>query len=122
NRAITLDGVMVTHADKVWWPDEGITKLDVAQFYARHARRLRPWVDDRPLTAERCPDGMRGTCFYQKNFTRGLPSEVPTTPIAAASTGKTLRYVAGGSTATLIVLVNLGCIAMHVMNCRKDSL
>ena len=66
--AVRLDGVQVTHPDKVWWPDEGITKLDVAEFYARHAGRLRPWMDERPLAAERCPEGMRGACFFQKNF------------------------------------------------------
>jgi bifunctional non-homologous end joining protein LigD len=76
----------------------------------------------RPLAAERCPDGMRGRCFFQKNFSEGLPAGVPTAPIAAETAGRIVRYVIGGSKRTLLVLVNLGCIAMHVMNCRMGSL
>src|SRR3989442_1600072 len=115
-------GVTITHPDKVWWPAEGITKLDVIRFYADVAPRLVPWMKGRPLAAERCPDGMRGDCFFQKDFSEGLPAGVPTTPITAASTGRTVHYVVGGSKKTLLVLVNLGCIAIHVMNCRRRAL
>jgi len=115
-------GVTISHPDKVWWPDEGITKLDVVRFYADVAPRLLPWMRERPLAAERCPDGMRGQCFFQKSFPKGLPAGVPTTPIVAASTGRTVHYVVGGSKTTLIALVNLGCIAVHVMNCRRRTL
>jgi bifunctional non-homologous end joining protein LigD len=52
----------------------------------------------------------------------GLPADVPTEPIAAATAGRTVRYVIGGSRKTLLALVNLGCIAVHVMNCRTGSL
>ncbi|HEV8675710.1 MAG TPA: non-homologous end-joining DNA ligase [Methylomirabilota bacterium] len=117
-----MGGVTITHPDKVWWPDEGITKLDVARFYADLASRLLPWMSDRPLAAERCPDGMRGECFFQKNFARGLPPDVPTAAIAAESTRRTVRYVVGGARKTLLAMVNLGCIAVHVMNCRTPSL
>jgi bifunctional non-homologous end joining protein LigD len=117
-----VDGVTITHPDKIWWPEEGITKLDVARFYADIAPRLVPWMASRPLTAERCPDGMRGECFFQKNFAAGLPADVPTEPIAAETAGRTVRYVIGGSRKTLLALVNLGCIAVHVMNCRTGSL
>jgi bifunctional non-homologous end joining protein LigD len=115
-------GVTISHPDKVWWPGEGITKLDVVRFYADIAPRLLPWLKERPLAAERCPDGLRGECFFQKNFPRGLSAGVPTTAIAAASTGRTVHYVVGGSKKTLLTLVNLGCIAIHMMNCRRRAL
>ena len=121
-RGIRVMGVTVTHPDKLWWPDEGITKLDVTRFYADLAPHLVPWMEERPLVAERCPDGMRGTCFFQKDFARGLPPGVPTIPIVAGSTGRTVRYVVGGSRKTLLSLVNLGCITIHLMNCRRRSL
>lgn len=119
---IRVVGVTITHPDKVWWPDEGITKLDVVRFYAGVAPWLLPWMKDRPLAAERCPDGMKGECFFQKNFSEGLPADVPTMPIVAASTGRTVHYVVGGSRRTLLTLVNLGCIAIHVMNGRRRAL
>lgn len=115
-------GVGVTHPDKVWWPDEGITKLDVVRYYADVEPRLRPWMKDRLLTAERCPDGVRGSCFYQKNFAQGLPPGVPTEPVRAETTGRVVRYVVGGPRRTLLALVNLGCIPIHLMNCRRGAL
>ena len=115
----TIGGVRITHPDKLWWPDDGITKGDVAAFYDRIAPEILPWLKDRPLTAERCPEGMAGPCFFQKNFPE---AGVPTVPIRAESTGKIVHYVAGGSKAALLALVNFGCIAIHVMNCRKGSL
>ena len=47
---------------------------------------------------------------------------MPTIPIVAESTGRTVRYVVGGSRKTLLSLVNLGCITIHLMNCRRQSL
>jgi bifunctional non-homologous end joining protein LigD len=62
---------------------------------------------------------MAGPCFFQKNFPEG---NLPTVPIRAGSTGKIVHYVVGGAKTTLLSLVNFGCIAIHVMNCRKASL
>lgn len=118
----TIGGVRITHPDKPWWPQEGITKGDVASFYDRISPLLLPWLKDRPLTAERCPEGMAGPCFFQKNFPGNVAAGIPTVPIRAESTGKVVNYVVGGSKKALLSLVNFGCIAIHVMNCRKDTL
>lgn len=120
-RTATLGGVRVTHPAKPWWPDDGLTKLDVLRYYDAVAPRLLPWMADRPLAAERCPDGMRGSCFFQKNFSREA-SRLPTVPIPAERTGRLVHYVVGGRRRTLLELVNLGCIPIHVMNCRTDAL
>lgn len=117
-----MAGVAVTHPTKVWWPEEGIAKVDVARYYDSVASRLLPFLEKRPLTAERCPEGMKGECFFQKNFTEELPSRVPTRAIPAETTGELVHYVIGGAKRTLLALVNLGCIAVHVMNCRTGSL
>lgn len=121
-QAANVGGVRITHPDKVWWPDERTSKLDIVKFYADIASRILPWMKDRPLVAERCPDGMRGQCFFQKNFANGLPTNVPRAAIAAESTRRIVHYVVGGSRRTLLALVNLGCVAIHVMNCRRESL
>ena len=117
-----IGGVRITHPDKLWWPDDGITKGDVASFYDRISAEILPWLKDRPLTAERCPEGMAGPCFFQKNFPAAGTAGIPTVPIRAESTGKIVHYVVGGTKKALLSLVNFGCIAIHVMNCRKDSL
>src|SRR3989442_253145 len=78
---------------------------------------------DRPLAAERCPDGMLGGCFYRKNFPEGnIPVGAPRLRLRAASTGKDVNYVVGGTLEALLGLVRVGCISMHVMNSRVGSM
>lgn len=113
---------LIIHPDKLWWSEEGITKLETAQYYAEVAPRLLPWLNNRLLTVERCPEGIEGGCFFEKNFAKGLPEGVPTLAVPAESSGKTVHYVVGGSKQTILALVNLGCIAVHVMNCEVGSL
>jgi bifunctional non-homologous end joining protein LigD len=112
--------VTVTHPDKVFWPTEGYTKLDLANFYDAIFPSLAPFVKDRLLTLERCPDGMRGECFYQREAPRGMPPGTPTKRVRDEK-GST-NYVVGGSRATQLTLVNLGCIAVHVWGSRAGAL
>ena len=118
----TIAGVVVTNAEKRWWPDEGITKADVARHYARVARRLLPWSTDRPLTVERCPDGMLGRCFYQKDFAGLAKFGIPTVAVHARSVGRLVHYPVAGDATTLVGIVNLGGLALHLMNCRASSM
>ena len=119
---IKVAGVAISNPDKVWWPDEGITKSDIARFYDGIWSHVSPWMRDRPLTAERCPDGMLGGCFYRKDFPEHWQPAGPRLVLRAASTGKDVRYIVGGSRATLVGMVNLGCIAIHVMSARASMM
>jgi bifunctional non-homologous end joining protein LigD len=119
---VKIAGVAISNPDKVWWPDEGITKADIARFYDGIWSHIAPWLRDRPLTAERCPDGVVGICFYQKDFPEDRPPPGPRLVVRASSTGKDVRYIVGGSRATLISMVNLGCIAIHVMSARASDM
>jgi len=109
----------ITHPDKVFWPDEGYTKLDLAQFYESVFPKLRPYVQEHLLTLERCPDGMLGECFYQKEKPKGMPAGTSSKAIRH-KTGIT-HYVVGGSLKTQLALVNFGCIAVHVMAGSANS-
>lgn len=113
--------IALSNPDKVFWPEEGYTKLQLAQYYQTIFPTLAPYLKDRLLSLERCPDGMRGECFYQKERPQGMPPATPTQRIAHAKGGKFTNYVVGGSLATQIALVNLGCIAVHVMATRAGS-
>jgi bifunctional non-homologous end joining protein LigD len=114
--------VTITNPDKIWWPDEGLTKLDVVNHYARVASRLLPFTVDRPLTVERCPDGLRGRCFYQKNFATAEKLGIATAAIRAESANRTVHYPLGNDRATLLALVNLGGLSLHITSCRASSL
>ena len=111
----------LSNPDKIFWPEEGYTKLELAQYYRSVFPMLAPYVKDRLLSLERCPDGMRGECFYQKEMPKGMPAKTPAKRIAHAQGGKSTNYVVGGSLATELALVNLGCIAVHVMAGRASS-
>jgi bifunctional non-homologous end joining protein LigD len=105
--------IPLSHPDKVFWPAEGYTKLDLARFYGSVFPRLEPYVRDRLLSLERCPDGMSGECFFQKEMPKGMPPGTPAKRIRRQDGGYT-NYVVGGLLATQLALVNLGCIAVHV--------
>src|SRR5262249_4321126 len=111
--------VPVSNPDKVFWPEDGYTKLDLVSFYHSVFVKLQPWVDDRLLSLERCPDGMKGQCFYQKEQPHGLPPDPPTQPIRHENGITT--YVVGGRETTQLALANLGCIAVHVWGSRAKS-
>jgi bifunctional non-homologous end joining protein LigD len=120
---VKVAGVSISNPGKVWWPDEGITKLEIARFYDAVWPLLASWLRDRPLTAERCPEGMAGSCFYQKNFAEDRqPVDAPRLRLRAESTGRDVRYIVGGSRATQAAMVNLGCIAIHVMSSRASKM
>jgi bifunctional non-homologous end joining protein LigD len=111
--------VPVSNPDKVFWPDEGYTKLDLVRFYDAVFPWLKPFVRDRLLSLERCPDGMRGQCFYQKEKPHGLPPDTPTKRVEHSRAAT--NYVVGGKRATQLALANLGCIALHVWGSRQDQ-
>jgi bifunctional non-homologous end joining protein LigD len=114
--------IAVSHPDKVFWPEEGYTKLDLVEYYHAIFPKLSPYVKDRILTLERCPDGMLGECFFQKQKPKDMPPGTPTKRIAhAANAGEFTDYVVGGSLITQLALANLGCIAVHVMASRASS-
>ena len=112
----------ISHPDKVFWPEEGYTKGDLAQFYISIFPKLAPYVKDRLLTLERCPDGMAGECFYQKEMPKGMPPNTPTKRVKNEESKRPYtNYVVGGSLETQLALVNLGCIAIHAMGGRASS-
>ena len=115
-------GPHVSNPDKVFWPDEGYTKGNLADFYREVFPLLKPFVDDRILTLERCPDGMRGNCFYQKEKPESMPAGTPTKRLTNSSgSRKSTNYVVGGKLETQIAMVNLGCIPVHVTGSRASN-
>jgi bifunctional non-homologous end joining protein LigD len=103
---------LISHPDKVFWPGEGYTKRDLAAYYEAVFPKLKPYLEDRLLSLERCPDGMQGSCFYQKAAPKGLPEGTATHRIHHQN--RDVEYVVGGAKDTQLALVNLGCIPVHV--------
>lgn len=64
--------VKFTHPDRLYWPDDGVTKEGLADYYAQVWRYIAPFVVDRPLALLRCPEGIGGQRFFQKHAWRGI--------------------------------------------------
>jgi bifunctional non-homologous end joining protein LigD len=106
--------VEVTNPDKVWFPEPGITKGAVFEYYRRVAPLLLPHLRDRPATLERLPEGLRegGPHFWQKNTPPSYPAWVPRVDFPS-ETGKPVHYALVNDVQTLLYLVNQGTITFH---------
>lgn len=70
--------VPLTHPDRLYWPEAGVTKEGLADYYMQVWPRMAPFIVDRPLALLRCPEGHEGTCFFQKHGWRGMRQEIIT--------------------------------------------
>jgi bifunctional non-homologous end joining protein LigD len=108
------EGVEVTNPDKVMYPDAGITKGEVFDYYRRVAPRLLPFLKDRPITLERLPDGLGEgkPHFWQKNTPGSYPAWLPRIELPSGR-GKTVPYALVNDLNSLLYLVNQGTLTFH---------
>jgi bifunctional non-homologous end joining protein LigD len=114
----------VTHPDKILYPDAAITKGEVFAFYRRVARRLLPYLRDRPATLERLPEGLgdsEAPHFWQKDTPAYYPDWILRIPLPSER-GKRVHYVLVNDLATLLYLVNQGTLTFHVWLSRIADL
>lgn len=116
----TLDGVRLTHPDKVLYADDQITKLELATYYRDVADWLLPHLMHRPLVLVRCPEGAAKECFYQKHPGIGTPTNLRQIPIQEKQ--KTENYLIADDVAGLISLAQVGALELHAWGSREDKL
>lgn len=106
--------VSLTNQQKIYWPQEKITKGQLIDYYISVADYILPHLKDRPLSLHRFPNGITGMSFYQKDMdVKTIPSWLKTISFLAESTGKEVDYLLCNDTATLLYMVNLGCIEVN---------
>jgi bifunctional non-homologous end joining protein LigD len=115
-------GIVISHPERVVYPDCGVTKLDVVRHYESLAERLLPYVRNRPLSLVRCPDGAQGgaACFFQKHV---LEDEFPgiETALIDDSSGKR-PYVIANTTEALVGLAQMNTLELHAWNSTTTTL
>ena len=116
----TIAGIELTHADRVLYPDQGITKRELALYYAQVADWILPHLEARPLTILRCPDGYDKECFYQRH--PRAAARKPVHSMAVREKGKTVRYLSVDSLAGVIALVQLGALELHTWGSRAPAI
>jgi DNA ligase D len=124
-RVLEIDDrkLLLNRLDDTLWPETGITKADLIDYYLDVAERLLPFVASRPVSLLRAPDPITGECAYQKTAPAGLPPWIPTRRIRSehAALGYA-DHVLVPDRATLVYLVNLGFVSLHPWGCTVDAL
>ena len=102
--------VPLTHPDRVYWPDRGVTKEGLADYYAEVWPRMAPFIVGRPLALVRCPDGIDGPHFFQKHTWKGIDRNIVVVndPKAKDESLISIRDLDG-----LMALVQAGALEIH---------
>ncbi|MFF4606490.1 non-homologous end-joining DNA ligase [Streptomyces sp. NPDC001339] len=122
SRALTLRAgrrtVEINRPDKVLFPQDGLTKADLAAYYRSAARAMLPHLRGRPLMLERHPDGIDGEGFMQKDVPDYFPDWVHTAELPKE--GGSVTHALCDDTATLLYLVDQACITPHRWLAKAD--
>ncbi|HVZ93682.1 MAG TPA: DNA ligase D [Phycisphaerales bacterium] len=120
SQAPEVEGVAITHPDRVVFAEMGVTKLQVAEYYSAIGPKMMPYLEDRPVSLVRCPKGPGGTCFFQKHMDiRGLRG-LRTVPIKESS--GTRESVIVEEPVGLISLVQWNTLELHGWGSRAEDL
>ena len=111
----------LTNLQKVFWPASGVTKRDLLQYYADVAPYLVPHLRDRAMVMKRYPNGVNGKCFFMKRAPSPRPDWIETCSIEHGS-GSVIDFPMAQDAASLLWLVNLGCIDLNQWYSRCDDI
>jgi bifunctional non-homologous end joining protein LigD len=103
--------VALTHPERVLYPDLGLTKQELADYYADISERILPHVAGRPLSMLRCPDGMGAACFFQKHVAAGTPAVLRRVSIAEKHAQK--DYLVVDNAEGLRALAQISVLEIH---------
>lgn len=111
-------GVRLSTPERVYFPDVGVTKSELAGYYERVAERALPGLASRPLSLLRCPEGRESECFFQKRADSSIPDLVPRVVVKAGRA----PYAMVEDLPSLVALVQVGVLELHVWGARADRL
>jgi bifunctional non-homologous end joining protein LigD len=113
--------VRLSHPDKVLFPDDGLTKADLAAHFERVGPAMLPHVRDRPLNLWRWNNGIDGQRVVQQDMPKGAPDWLPRVETPRRR-GGSIAHVLANDASALRWLANQNCITPHVWSARKDRL
>ena len=113
---------LLTNLGKLYFPEEGITKGDVINYYREMSDLILPYLLDRPESLNRHPNGITAPSFYQKDMTGHLPKFIKTKRIFSESADKTIDYLLCQDLQSLLYIANLGCIEINPWFSRIQNL
>ncbi|AWI58724.1 DNA ligase D [Sinorhizobium fredii] len=114
-------GIHISHPDRILFEGQGITKIDLARYYAVVADRMLPFAADHPVSLVRCPQGGQRHCFFQKHTNDGFPEAIREVPITESS-GETENYMYVHDAKGLVAAVQMGTLEFHIWGATIDKL
>lgn len=113
----------LTNLEKLYWPEDGITKGDAIAYYREVSDVILPYLIDRPESLHRHPNGINRPSFFQKDVGKQPPPAfVETIDLHSESTNESIKYVLCQNRSSLLYLANLGCIELNPWHSRTESL
>lgn len=117
---IDVLGVSISHPDRVIFKGVGVTKGELAQYYAAASQWILKDIAGHPVSLLRCPAGADGDCFYQRNAGTGLGPDVK--PFRWKHKGKSYEYLYIENERGLIEFVQMGAIELHPWGARVERI
>ena len=114
-----IAGVRLTSPDKVLYPEQSITKRQLAEYYLAVAEAMLPHVARRPITLVRCPTGRQRKCFYQRHAGSGVPAELGEVDIPGFEESGAYLFIKEAP--GLVALVQMGVLEVHPWGARVDK-
>jgi len=112
----------LTHPDKVLDPTSGLTKQQLADYYAIVADRILPYIANRPLSLVRCPQGSGKPCFFQKHVNNYLPPGIKTIDIQDKVNAAPEPYITLDTAEAIIALAQMNVLEIHPWGSTNDDL
>ena len=104
----------LTNQNKIYFPEDDITKGDVIDFYQSISKYILPHLKDRPQSMNRYPNGIKGLSFFQKDAAEETPEWIETQKVFSESSDKYINYIICNDRETMAYLNNLGCIELNI--------
>jgi bifunctional non-homologous end joining protein LigD len=114
--------VRLSNLHKVFWPDSGLTKGDLVEYYRKIAPRILPYLEDRPVVLTRYPDGIEGKSFFQKDAPAFTPGWIRTERFFSEDAQRDVDVFICDDEETLLYLANSATIPLHISASRIGRL
>ncbi len=111
----------LTNLDKLYFPEDGITKGDIIEYYNAIYRVILPYLKDRPQSLRRTPNGIRDQGFFHKDVGDDVPDWIDKYPVWSESAEKEVNYIVCNDKATLLYMANMGCIEINPWSSRTKN-